>query len=67
MYQKYILDDIDELHCNQIFLTSDMSIIKVQACWRGYWLRKKLNEAKKKLAAELIVKFLRDFRDNKLL
>ncbi|CAG9313926.1 TLN1 [Blepharisma stoltei] len=67
MYQKYILDDIDELHCNQIYMSSDLAIIKIQSCWRGYRLRKKLGSIKKLLAAQMIVKIWRDFRNNKSL
>jgi hypothetical protein len=55
LYQSCILHDIESLPQRVVF-SEEIAVIKIQACWRGFFLRKKLENVMKKLACRVIAR-----------
>lgn len=55
LYQNCILEDLESMPCRSI-CSEDIAVIKVQALWRGYRLRKQLKTIEKFLACRVIAK-----------
>lgn len=53
LYQNCILQDIESLP-QRVVISEDLAVIKIQACWRGYLLRKRLEVVKKIMACKVI-------------
>lgn len=53
LYQNCILQDIESLP-QRFMISEEIAVIKIQACWRGFLLRKKLLIVEKILACKVI-------------
>ena len=63
LYQNCSLQDIDSLP-PRIIYSEEIAVIKIQAHWRGYLLRKKLKQIEKFLACSIIAKAWLSYRQN---
>lgn len=61
LYQNCILQDIESLPHRVVF-SEDLAVIKIQACWRGYRLRKRLWYLQKEMACKVIARAWLEFR-----
>ena len=55
LYQNCILEDLETLPSRVIY-SEDIAVIKIQALWRGYYLRKQLRAVEKIMACSIIAK-----------
>lgn len=55
LYQNCILDDLENLPHKSVY-SEDIAVIKIQAHWRGYLLRKSLKVIEKIMACNIIAK-----------
>ena len=55
LYQSCILHDIESLPA-RVMMSEEIAVIKIQACWKGFKLRQRLETVQKVLACKVIAK-----------